>query len=338
MSASLRLAVVGCGDVAGYTAGFARLNRGIRLAACCDRDASQAERFARSHRIPHWFADFDELLAAEGFDALYLAVPHDLHLPMARAGLERGFAVLLEKPLAATLAEGIELARLAELPGARLAVNYQYRYDTGCFALAAAARQGALGKICYARCNIPWRRELDYFTRSAGWHASAVRAGGGTLLTQGSHFLDVLLWACASRPLRAQGLTRRMVFHEVEVEDLAMGTVELESGALLQMCSSMVANPEQPATLEVYGELGSAFYRAGLLPRTEFRGVKPRRAAPPARGVHALARSLEAFRVFAQGGVPHLATAAESLTTLAAVEALYRAAGSGQWEDVSNCR
>ena len=159
---------------------------------------------------------------------------------------------------------------------------------------------------------------------------------GGTLLTQGSHFLDVLLWACASRPVRAQGLTRRMVFDEIEVEDLAMGTVELESGALLQVCSSMVANPEQPATLEVYGELGSAFYRAGLLPRLEFRGVKPRREAPPGRGIHALARSLEAFRVFAQGGAPHLATSAESLTTLAAVDALYRAAESGVWEKMSN--
>jgi UDP-N-acetyl-2-amino-2-deoxyglucuronate dehydrogenase len=334
MSDPLRLAVVGCGDVAGFTAGFARLNRGIRLAACCDRDAGQAERFARRHAIPRWYPEVDELLAAGDFDALYLAVPHDLHLPMARAGLEHGLAVLLEKPLAATLAEGIELARLAALPNARLAVNYQYRYDAGCYALAAAARQGALGKIRYARCNIPWRRELDYFTRSAGWHASAARAGGGTLLTQGSHFLDVLLWACASRPVRAQGLTRRMVFHEIEVEDLAMGTVELESGALLQVCSSMVANPEQPATVEVYGELGSAFYRSGLLPRLEFRGVKLRREGPPGRGIHALARSLEAFRLYAQGGVPHLASAAESLITLAAVDALYRAAGSGQWEDV----
>ena len=214
MSGPLRLAVVGCGDVAGFTAGFARLNKGIRLAACCDRDASQAERFARQHHIPRWHADFDALLAAGEIDALYLAVPHDLHLPMARAGLEHGLAVLLEKPLAATFAEGVELARLAAQPNARLAVNYQYRYDTGCYALAAAVQSGALGQIRYARCNIPWHRERDYFTRSAGWHASAARAGGGTLLTQGSHFLDVLLWACASRPLRAQGLTRRMVFHE----------------------------------------------------------------------------------------------------------------------------
>ena len=119
-----------------------------------------------------------------------------------------------------------------------------------------------------------------------------------------------------------------------EVEDLAMGVVELESGALLQVCSSMVATPEQAASIEVYGELGSAFYRGGLLPRLEFRGVKPRRAAPPAPGIHALARSLEAFRRCAAGGAPHLVSAAEALITLASVDALYRSAASGVWEDV----
>ncbi len=335
MSGPLRLAVVGCGDVANYTAGFARLNGGIRLAACCDRDELTAGRFARRHGIRRAYDDYAAMLAEGGFEAVYLAVPHDLHLPMAREALRRGLAVLLEKPLAATLAEGLELAGLAAAPGACLAVNYQYRYDAACYALAQAVREGALGQVRYARCNIPWRRESGYFTRSAGWHALLARSGGGTLLTQGSHFLDVLLWACASPPARAQGLVRRVVFKEAEVEDLALGTLELESGALLQVCSSMVASPEQAATIEVYCERGTALYRAGLRPKLEFRGARPHRKAPPVRGVHALARSLEAFRRWAQGGPPHLAPAGEALVTLAAVDALYRAAASGGWENVT---
>lgn len=331
---SLRLGLVGCGDIAGYTAWFARLNPRIVLAACCDRDHARAAQFARRHRIGRVFTDAVEMFAAGGLDAVYLAVPHDLHLPLADAALQNGLAVLLEKPLAASAADSREIARLAALPGALLAVNYQYRYDAGCYALAQAARAGDLGRVLYARVNIPWRRDPAYFAVSAGWHASRSRSGGGTLLTQGSHFVDVALWACGSRPVRAQAVSARKVFQDVEVEDLALGVLELESGALIQVCSSMVATPEQKATIEVYGERGTALYRDGLLPRTRFLAARPPRRSPPVAGVHALARSLEAFRQYAQGGKAHLVTAEEALRTFLAVDALYRAAESGGWETV----
>jgi UDP-N-acetyl-2-amino-2-deoxyglucuronate dehydrogenase len=336
MSATLRLAVVGCGDVAGYTAWFARLNPRIRLAACCDRDEVRAVTFARRHHVPAWYKEYADLLAAGGFEAVYLAVPHDLHLPLARQAIQAGLAVLLEKPLANGQLEGQTLAAEVAQYGARLAVNYQYRYDAACYALARVAQSGALGKIRYARCNVPWERQAAYFAGGASWHASRARSGGGTLLTQASHFLDVLLWACGSPALRAQGLTRNLAFgaQGVEVEDLAMGQVELQDGALIQLCSSMAVHPEQPATLELYGERGTLFYRAGWTPRLEARGLRVRLERPPAPGVHALARSLEAFRRYAQGGEPHLATADQALATLTVVDALYRAAQSGGWEPV----
>lgn len=336
MSGALRLGMVGCGDIAGFTAWFARLNPRIRIAACCDRDPARAEGFARRHHIPRWYTEYAEMLDAGGFEAVYLAVPHDLHLEMARAALERGLAVLLEKPLAARLADGAKLAALAGRPGARLAVNYQYRYDAACYALAKAVQSGTLGRVHYARCNVPWSRGGEYFAGGGGWHASRARSGGGTLLTQASHFLDVILWACCSPPARAQGLARNLLFpqEQVEVEDLAMGHLELADGTLIQVCSSMAARPEQKASIEVYAEKGTLIYTAGLLPVLKSRGVKIPRAAPPVGGVHALARSLEAFRRYALGGEPHLVGAGEALAPLAAVDALYRSAVSGTWEDV----
>ncbi len=337
MSAALRLAVVGCGDIAGFTAWFARANPRIRLAACCDRDLERAAAFARRHRIPRAYGEYSEMLAAGGLDAVYLAVPHDLHWPMAAEAIHRGLAVLLEKPLAARLAEGVELANLVETTSARLAVNYQYRYDAACYAMASAARAGEIGQVLYARCNLPWRRSADYFASGAGWHALRARSGGGTLLTQASHFIDLLLWACASPAVRAQGLTRNIRFRDaqVEVEDLAMGSIELQNGALIQVCSSMAANPERPATMDIYGENGTLHYTAGMIPMLKSSGASIHRAAPPVAGIHALARSLEAFRRCAQTGQPHLVTAAEALKTLAAVDAFYRSAASGQWEDVT---
>jgi predicted dehydrogenase len=266
-------------------------------------------------------------------DAIYLAVPHDLHLEMARAAIGAGRHVLLEKPLARTLAEGQEIVRLAQAGGVRVGVNYQYRYNPGCYTLVMAARRGDLGRLYYGRCNLPWLREVGYFQQGP-WRGQLARAGGGTLLTQGSHILDVLLWALGGQPRVAQGFTARHKFTQVEVEDLALGTVELEGGALAQVSSSMIARPEQAITIEVYGESGTGVYRNQPVPHVRFRGVRVKRARLPFWGVHPLQRSLEAFRAWVVDEQPYLTPVQESLPVLAAIEAIYRSASSGQRERI----
>jgi len=334
LSTPLRLAIAGCGDIARWMALFSWLNRRIRLLACCDRTLPTAEAFAARFRIPRAYADYGTMLQEETVDAVYLAVPHDLHFYMACAAIEAGCHVLVEKPITRTLAEGQELVRRAQAAGVRVGVNYQYRYDRGCYALAQAARRGDLGRLYYGRCNVPWHREAAYFEQGA-WRRELARAGGGTLLTQGSHALDVLLWALASPPRAAAGLTARPGFPQVEVETVALGTVELENGALIQISSSMVARPEQAVTLELYGERGTALYSNRPLPHVRFRGLPVRRMRPPGRGVHALQRSLEAFRAWVMEDQPYLTPAGEALPVLAAVDALYRSSRSGKKESVT---
>jgi predicted dehydrogenase len=333
LTAPLRLGIAGCGWIAGYVALLARLNRRIRLVACCDHTLSRAESFAGRYRIPEVYADYGAMLEEAALDAIYLAVPHDLHLEMARAAIRAGRHVLLEKPLARTLAEGQEMVHLAKTEGVRVGVNYQYRYDPGCYGLAMAARHGELGKLYYGRCNLPWHREADYFQQGP-WRGQLARAGGGTLLTQGSHMLDVLLWALGGQPRAAQGFIVRRRFTQVEVEDLALGTVELEGGALAQISSSMIARPEQALTIEVYGESGTAVYRNQPIPHVRFRGVRVKRARLPIWGVHPLQRSLEAFRAWVVDERPYLTPVQESLPVLAAIEAIYRSANSGQREGI----
>lgn len=333
MTVPLRLAIVGCGWVAGYMALFARLNRRIRLVACCDHTLAKAERLASRYRVPHTYDDYQAMLEREALDAVYLAVPHDLHLPMVRLAVESGRHVFLEKPIARTFAEGREIARLAKATGVRVGVNYQYRYDPACYALAMAARQGHLGKLHYGRCNVPWQRGVDYFEQGP-WRGQLARAGGGTLITQGSHLLDVLLWALGGKPRAALGATARCRLAQVEVEDLAQGIVEMEDGALAQLSSSMVASPEQALTIDLYGEEGTAIYRNRPWPRVRFLGGRVKRTRIPVWGIHPLQRSLEAFRAWVMEGRPYLTPAAEALPVLAAIEAIYRSAQSGQRETV----
>lgn len=335
MMKPVRLAIVGCGDVARFTALFGRISRRIKLAAACDVNRDRAEIFARRYRIPQVFVDFAHVLASD-VDAIYLAVPHHLHFEMVKAAIEARKAVFVEKPVTRTYAEGVALARLVREAGAKVAVNYQYRYDSGCYSLARLVQAGKLGKINTIRINVPWHREQGYFS-GAAWHQKIITAGGGTLITQGSHFLDVALWALGGEALSAVGYTAQSIFKDVEVEDVAHGIVEMSSGALVQIASSMAAASEQAVTLEVYGDLGTAIYKDRPLPHLKFYGpAQITRQRPPIWGIHALQRSLEAFGAWVQDGPPHLVPAREALPALAAVEAIYIAARTGQRTTIAN--
>jgi UDP-N-acetyl-2-amino-2-deoxyglucuronate dehydrogenase len=329
----LRLGIVGCGDIAGYTVMFARLNRWISLPACCDSSPDKSRAFSQRHNIPAVYTHYEEMLEREALDAVYLAVPHHQHFPMAQAAIRAGLHIFIEKPITRTLDEALVLVDLADQAHICLGVNYQYRYDPGCYALVQAARRGDLGAIHAARCNIPWHRETGYF-QQAGWHAQLETAGGGSLLTQGSHMLDIVLWALDGSPGTAIGYTAQRKFKQVEVEDLALGLVEMQNGALVQISSSMVAKPEQALTIELYGEYATAIYTDRPWPHVTFKGRRIRKTPPPIRGLHALQRSLEGFRAWVREDQPYLTPAREAIPALAVVEAIYRSAQSGCQEPI----
>ncbi|MCB8984903.1 MAG: Gfo/Idh/MocA family oxidoreductase [Ardenticatenaceae bacterium] len=348
----LRLAIVGCGDIAQYVTRFARLNRRIQLAAACDVSADRAEAFARRFKIPQTFTDYAAMLEQAELDAVYLAVPHHLHGEMMATAVAHHTPVFTEKPVTRTLAEGQKIAQLAAAQGIKIGVNYQYRYDSGCHRLARAVQNGDLGAVHSVRINIPWHRKADYFDHAA-WHSKIATAGGGTLLTQGSHFLDVVLWALAGDdPVTAVGYTAQRKFktssapahrgkdttERIEVEDLAQGIIQMASGALIQISSSMVASSEQATSIEVYGERATAVYSPSPLPHVKFRDAPVKAPKPPHRGIHALQRSLEGFRAWVMDDVPYLTPAPSALPVLAAVEAIYRSAQSEKREEIEDWR
>lgn len=342
MTDDLTLAVVGCGSIADYVARLARWTPGVTLTAACDISQARAADFARKYKIPRVYTDYSQMLAAGDCRAVYLAVPHHLHFEMIKAAIDAGLPVLVEKPVTRTLAEGLEIALYARERGVKVGVNYQYRYDKACYKLAQVVHSGALGRVLYARTNVPWHREWSYFEGSP-WHQSLAQAGGGTLITQASHLVDVLLWAIDSPPVSAHGWTDRKVFTQVEVEDFAAGTVTLENGAVLQITSSMVANPEGAVTLEVYGERGTAIYTNLPRPRLVVHLAKGafrirRLGQVPYWGFHALHRSLKGFRDWVLEERPFLVPAAEALQALAVVEAIYRSAREGKRVDVAQTR
>ena len=326
----LKLAIVGCGDIASFTALVSRLVPQVTLCACCDVSAERVQMFAKRHHIPQIFTDCAEVLARSAVDAVYLAVPHHLHCEMILSAVMAGKSVFVEKPLARTLSEGKKL--IEAIGKARVGVNYQYRYDSGCYALARAVQAGALGRVRSIRINIPWHRKQSYFDNAA-WHKTTTQAGGGALITQGSHFLDVALWALDQSPVSAMGYTATPIF-DVEVDTLTHGIIETSGGALISVTSSMVVATEQAAVIEVYGEKGTAIYKNLPYPSVEFIGIRVRKERPPEWGVHALQRSLAAFAKWILDDKPFLIPAASTIPVLAAVDGVYRSAQSGTRESI----
>jgi len=303
----------------------------VRLSACCDINAERVKTFAKRHRIPQTFIDYAEMLENANLDAVYLALPHNLHYEMILSAVEAGKPVFVEKPLTRTLSEGNKLVEM--VADQKVGVNYQYRYDSGCYALGRAVQAGSLGQVHSIRINIPWHRTQSYFD-GATWHKTIAQAGGGTLITQGSHFLDVALWALGGeQPVSAMGHTASPGF-DVEVDTLAHGIVETEGGTLISITSSMVATSEQAVTIEVYGEWGTALYRDSPFPRVKFIGMKARKERPPEWGLHALQRSLAGFANWVLTDKPYLTPANETLPVLAAVDGIYRSAKSGKRESI----
>ncbi len=336
MKNKFRLGFIGCGEMSVDMARVCRFNRRIAVAACADTSGERRGSFAERFKVPAAFGDYREMLDASKLDAVYLCLPHHLHHPVMREIIKRGVHTLCEKPLATNMEHALELCDLAERGGVKLGVNYQYRYDAACWRLASAARSGALGELRYGRSNVPWFRSARYFAWGP-WRGVKEQAGGGTLITQASHTLDILLWAFSSRPVWASGAGAQRKFKGVEVEDTAMGIVGLESGALLGVTGSMAAEPEQQVTIEIYGSKGTGIYRGPDYPpfsRTRFEGVKVKRQSPPVRGIFSFSRSIEAFRRSVTEGTPYLCTARDSLPALAVTLAIYRSFESGAREAV----
>jgi len=327
----LNLAVVGCGESANDFALVSKLIPQVRLAAACDLNSECGQAFARRNKIKAVFTDYSELLSKKDIDAVCLATPHDLHYGMIVSAIQAGKHVLSEKPITRTYEEAQKL--IPQIEDVKVGVNFQYRYDLGCYAMARAVQAGELGKIQSIRINVPWHREKAYFENST-WHKSIARAGGGTLITQASHFLDTVLWALKEKPASAMGYAETRVF-DVEVDTLTHAIVETENGTLISITSSMIASSAQPVSIEIYGERGTAIYKAAPTPHVRFKDVRVKKQRPPEWGVHAYQRSLAGFANWVLEDKPYLIPAQETLPVSAAIDAIYRSARSGEREIVT---
>ncbi|MEU9130649.1 Gfo/Idh/MocA family oxidoreductase [Kitasatospora sp. NPDC048540] len=252
----LRFGIIGAGVIGGVHARtLARLPGRATLVAVAGRSPDRARALAAEHGCD-WHATARELLARPDLDAVCVCVPSGLHAGIGEAALRAGKHVLVEKPLEVSLAAADRLIGTARSTGRTLGVVLQHRFDPAARYLYDAVRAGTLGALTSAHAEVPWWRSQGYYD-SGRWRGTARLDGGGAVMNQGIHTLDLLGWVMGEA-VEVTAHTALLAHRGLDVEDTAAAVVRFANGALATVLATTAAYPGRTARLAVHGTRGSA--------------------------------------------------------------------------------
>lgn len=255
-------AVIGCGDIS--TVHFEALGSlpNVTLIAVADPDPLRRATASEAHGV-RGFADIDELLKSVRPDVVHICTPHDQHARVALACLERGINVITEKPLASTLEDGQRLANAAASSSSKIGVCFQNRYNPTAQAMRRIIDSGDLGAVTAAYATVIWSRTADYYL-SRPWRGTWAGGGGGLLMNQAIHTLDLLQWLVGDITAATGGVSTRSLGDVIEVEDTA-DLVLTHSGGVRSVFYATLANATNaPVTLDITMERAQLSLRGDL--------------------------------------------------------------------------
>ena len=332
----MRFAIIGVGNIAPIHAAAIRGVPEGELVAVATRNEERGRAFvAQNGGI--WVRDYEELLAQVRPDVVSICTPPDLHLPMTVAAAQAGAHVICEKPMARTAEECDAMIAACERAGVTLGITFQGRFEPLSVRLKDALDAGRLGRLLWASSNTLWHRTDEYY-KSGPWRGIWEHEGGGVLMNQAIHAIDLLIWL-TGMPERVIARTRTLN-HQIEIEDAALAILEYGNGGLGLIQATTIAHPGYPEHLEFLGTNGSIVYHRGqarldwrltnpVEDRTEEAEVSSGAARPmdiTAAGHTAVYNDFAA--AVRSGGRP-LVDGREARRSVALVEAIYRSAESG---------
>ncbi|QDU21396.1 Gfo/Idh/MocA family protein [Urbifossiella limnaea] len=250
----VRVGIVGCGKVAGLHAAALRAVPEAVFVGACDADPARAAAFAATHGGVG-FTDLDALLSA-GVEVVLIATPHPAHAAPTIRAAEAGVHVLVEKPMAATLADCDAMIATAERAGVRLGVISQRRFYEPVRRIRAAIDAGKLGTPALGLFLMYSWRDAAYYT-SDPWRGRWDTEGGGVLVNQSPHQLDLLLWLLGPAA-EVTGFWGNLNHPTVEVDDTAVAAIRFKSGGLGSILTSVAQRPGVYTKVHVHGSNGAS--------------------------------------------------------------------------------
>lgn len=261
--------IIGCGVIGPTHADaiLANAEQGARLVAVYDEVPSAAQKMAERYNVPA-FSNLEEFLAQPDLDVVSICVPSGLHAKLGVAVANAGKHVIVEKPIDITMEAADSLINVCRDNKVKLAVISQHRFSPATRQLRAALEAGRLGEMVLGDAIIKWYRTQQYYD-SAGWRGTYAVDGGGALMNQGIHYIDLLQWTMG--PVKSIKAVTKTRAHTIEVEDLAVAILQFESGAVGTIVGSTAVYPGLPERLEITGRDGTVIIEAGQIKTWELR-------------------------------------------------------------------
>jgi predicted dehydrogenase len=332
---TIQVGLIGAGNISQTHARAAAAIPGVSVAAVHGANGAKARELAASHGAAA-YDSLDAFLDHKPMDMVVIGSPSGVHAAQGVAAARRGLHVLVEKPIDVTTERADELIAAAEESGVRLGVLFQDRLKPGIVRLKQLVESGGLGRVLSVSARVPWYRPPDYY-RLSRWRGTAALDGGGALMNQGIHTVDLLLWLLGD-VTRVQARTATLL-HQIESEDTALALLEFASGATGVLEASTATYPGYPRRVEITGTEGTVVLEHDRLvaadlhtPRPELLGgggdANASASSPVVSDASGHQRLIEDFLRAIETGSRPACDGHEGRRSVELVEAIYRSARS----------
>ncbi|MGH3373203.1 MAG: Gfo/Idh/MocA family protein [Actinoallomurus sp.] len=357
-TSTLRFAVVGCGVIGRQHAdSIAQMGERATLVLAVDEVVEVGRPFADERDI-EFTTSLTAALARDDIDAVAVCTPSGTHAKLTVAALDAGKHVIVEKPLDVNMNAAQAIRAAERRSGKTVTCVSQHRFDPASQLVHQAMADGRLGRLTSGVASVSWWRSQNYYD-SGDWRGTWELDGGGALMNQGIHTVDLLVWLLGE-PVEVFAWTDRLAHTGIEVEDTVAATIRFANGALGTVHGTTAAYPGLTARIQVHGDRGSAVidddelayfhaadadadadadapaYGAGADGNQAARVLPRGEDAAPSAGADPAAlsnRHTDQYRDFLDAieqGRPPLVTVDAAARTLAVVCAIYDSACTGR--------
>jgi UDP-N-acetyl-2-amino-2-deoxyglucuronate dehydrogenase len=249
----MHIGLIGGGNITGTHARAARSIPGVAIAAIYGTNGEKVSRLCKEHG-GHAYSDFEKFLAHHPMDLVIIGSPSGCHATQGIAAAQRGLHVLTEKPIDISTKRADALIAAARQAGVKLGVIFQDRMKPDIRKLKQWVDQVVIGKPLLIDARVKWHRPAEYYADSK-WRGKLSLDGGGALINQGVHTIDLLLWLLGdAKRVQARAAT---LLHKIEAEDTVVAIIEFAGGALCNLVATTAAYPGYPRRLEISGSQGT---------------------------------------------------------------------------------
>jgi len=339
----INIGIIGAGNISGTHARAAQEIDGVGIAAIYGFNQEKARLLGQQYDA-EVYTEFDAFLEHRPLDLVAIGSPSGLHAKEGMAAARHGLHVLVEKPIDINLTSADALIAECERAGVKLGVFFQDRTAPDLGRLKQLIDSGVLGRPVLVSAQVKWYRSPEYYSGSR-WRGTLGLDGGGALINQGVHTVDLLLWLMGDiARVQAKAITG---LHQIDVEDTVVATLEFKSGAVGTLEAATSAYPGYPRRLELTGSEGTIIVegdhiiRADLhtpldnLPLSKPDDSQIRASSPVVADVTGHRTILEDFIRAIETNSRPLCDGREGRRSLALVEAIYQSSRLGQAVELS---